>query len=111
MNVFSGNLRAIQDAVYTEQDRKGTLGVIPGDEHDVQVKIVDGAKTNFQSEMQTQSYDVLIYAHPDTVLDDENCVGGVIHTPRKTYRVEAFYPVVNQRTGQVEHVELGCSQI
>jgi hypothetical protein len=111
MNVFSGNLKALVNATYVEQNRKGKLGVIKGAEHRVQVFIDEGYRTNWQSTEQSQTYDVLIYAKPTGVLKDKTCEGGLIKTSTRTFRIESFHPSMNQRTGKLDHIELGCGEV
>lgn len=103
MDVFSGNLGPIIDAVYVEQDRKSPLGVVPGDEHDVRI-IVDESYTNaWQSEMIEQTSDILVYAQLGSVLASKTCVGGTIQYDDRRLRIETFAVAK-------KHIELGCSE-
>jgi len=111
VNVFSGNMSAKVNATYVQQNRKGALGTIAGTEHAVTIFIDEGYRNNWQSEMVSQTSDVLIYAMPTSVLSNKTCVGGLIKTPLRNFRIESFYVAMNQRTGEVAHIELGCGEI
>ena len=111
MNVFSGNFGAKVKATYVEQNRKNALGVVAGSEHDVTIIVTESFTNAWQSEMISQTSDILVYAYPDTVLANKTCVGGTIKFDDRTLRIESFASVKNQRTGVVEQIELGCSEL
>lgn len=111
MNIFSGNIGAKVKATYVEQNHKGTLGVIAGDEHDVTIIVTESFTNAWQSEMISQTSDILVYAYADSVLASKTCVGGTIKFDDRTLRIESFASVKNQRTGVVAHIELGCSEL
>lgn len=111
MNIFSGNLGAKVSAVYVEQNRKNALGVVAGDEHDVTIIVTESFTNAWQSEMISQTSDILVYAYPETVLASKSCVGGTLKFDDRTLRIESFASVKNQRTNVVAHIELGCSEL
>lgn len=112
MNVFSGNFGAIVDAVFQEQDRKTPLGAVDvGSEHNVKIIIDQSYTNNWQSNMISQTSDVLVYGQSDSVLAEKTCVGGTLKVGTQTFRIETFAVATNQRTGAIAHVELGCSEL
>lgn len=111
MNVFEGNFGAKVSAVYVEENRKGPLGNIAGDEHDVTIIVTEAFTNAWQSEMVSQTSDVLVYGQADSVLAEPTCQGGKLKFEGREFRIDSFAQAKNQRTGQVAHVELGCSRI
>lgn len=111
MNVFSGNFGAKISATYVEQNHKGALGVVAGAEHDVTIIVTESFTNAWQSEMISQTSDILVYAYAGTVLASKTCVGGSIKFDGRQLRIESFASVKNQRTGVVAHIELGCSEL
>lgn len=112
MNVFSGNFGATVDAVFQEQNRKTPLGVVPvGSEHDVTILIDESFTNARQNPMISQTSDILVYAQAGSVLADKTCEGGTLKIGSRTLRIETYAVARNQRTGQVAHIELGCSEL
>jgi hypothetical protein len=111
MNVFSGNFGAKVDAVYVEENRKNPLGNVAGAEHDVTIIVTEAFSNSMQSEMQSQNSDVLVYAQAGSVLSSKTCEGGTLKFNGRVMRIDSFAVAMNQRTGVVAHVELGCTEL
>lgn len=111
MNVFEGNFGAIVEATYVEENRKNPLGVVAGDAHNVNVIVDESYASNWQSDMVSQNWDIMIYGKANSVLNDSTCVGGILKIDERRLRIETYAVARNQRTGRVAHIELGCSEL
>ena len=111
MNVFSGNISAKLKAVYKEANRKNNLGVVAGAEHNVIIIISEAYTNAWQSEIVSQTSNILVYAQPNTVLAKKTCTGGTLKVGDRTLRIESFAVARNQRTSEISHIELGCSEL
>lgn len=111
VNVFSGNLHAKIKATYVQENRKGKLGVIAGDEHPVTIIVTEAYTSAWQSPMVSQNSDILVYAQAGSVLAKKTCVGGTLKFHERILRIENFAVATNQRTGKIAHIELGCSEL
>lgn len=111
MNVFSGNFGAKVQATYVQENRKGVLGTIAGAEQPVTIIITEAYTNAWQSTMVDQNSDILVYGEAGSVLASKTCVGGVLKIGERKLRIESFAVATNQRTGEVAHIELGCSEL
>lgn len=113
MSVFSHGLWGARvQGTYAPIDRRGPLGMVPGDPVPVAFVIDEGGSENWQKTTAEHASDVLIYGDPESVLGSRNCVGGRITdgSTGRVFRVEGFDVAKNQRTGKINHTELTVSE-
>lgn len=106
MNVFSGNFGATVNAVFQAENRKTPLGAVAvGNETDVTILVDESFTNNWQSNMNSQTSDILVYAQAGSVLANKTCQGGIIKIGSRSLRIETYAVARNQRTGDVAHIE------